>query len=333
MFRIDDVYDEAKKIIGVCDDTKLFRWAGDAVTLISNKADLEGWKGFMDICSRGCSCSEGSICNNPAGCGRRCLALPREVETVIAVNIGGQPALGRDQLFSFHLNGPGDCRTICEFSWADQGNFHSTYKDLVTPAKLVAYLQNPADNGKSVVVFGYDSGGNVLQRQENGVWTKGYRLPTIFGVAVPDDGAPNIARITGVYKDMTVGSIRISTIDDSGATGTLLSILEPDEQIPQYRRIQLNRSCNWARIAYLKSDPTFHSRFDHVPLKSRVAFLLAVQARKSYSELDIASAHTYEADAARLEIEAQNKREAPLYHPVQVIDMSNPKDHYDYDIR
>jgi hypothetical protein len=333
MFQVIDVFDEAKKIIGVCDDTKLFRWLGDAVTLIANKCDTESFKGYLDICSAGCACSEGSDCNNPRGCGRRCIALPREVDTVLAVNIGGQPTLGKDQLFSFHLNGSGDCKTICDWSWSDRGGSHPTYRDLITPAKLVAHLQTSEDNGKQLVVLGYDKDGNVLRRQENGQWLNGYLVPTIYGVALPDTEAPEIARITGVHKDRTAGSVRLATIDDTGATGTTLSILEPDETLPQYRRIQINRSCNWVRIAYRKSNPIFFSLFDHVPLNSRIAFLLAITARKMYGDLQLAEAHSLEADAARLELEAQMVREAPLLHPVQVIDMSNPRDKYDYDIR
>ena len=334
MFRVDDIYDEARKIIGACDDTKLFRWLSDSVSLISNKEDLEGWKGFLDICTAGCSSCDGATqCNNPAGCGRRCVALPREVETVIGVNIGGQPVLGYGQLFSFHLNGPGDCRTICEWKWQDAGKNNCTYRDLPHPSQLVAYLQTPADNGKQLVVFGYDDKGNVLRRQVNGVWQNGYQLPTIYGLAVPDSAAPTVARITGIYKDPTVGSVRLSTIDDSGSTGVLLTVMEPDETLPEYRRIQLNRSCNWVRIAFRKTNPVFSSRYDHIPLKSRVGFLIAVQARKHYADNQIAEAHSFEADAVRMELEAQQMCEPPVYMPIQVIDMSNPKDHYDYDIR
>jgi hypothetical protein len=335
MFRVDDIYQEARKIIGVCDDNKLFTWLADSVTLISNKNDLEGWKGYLDICTAGCkNCDGATTCNNPAGCGRRCIALPREVETVIGVNIGGQPVLGYGQLFNFHLNGPGDCRTICEWKWQDQGNFHCTYRELIHPAKLVSYLQTPADNGKQLIVYGYDKGGNVLRRQDSsGAWINGYQVPTIYGVAVPDVGAPDIARITGLYKEPTVGSVRLSTTDDSGATGTLLTVMEPDETLPQYRRIMLNRSCNWARIAFRRANPIFTSRYDHIALKSRVALLIALQARKHYSDNQIAEAHSYEADAARLELEAQIMAEPPTYNPVQVVDMSNPRDKYDYDIR
>jgi hypothetical protein len=335
VFLVNDVYDEAKKIIGVCDDTKLFRWLGDAVTFVSNKNDLEGWKGYIDICSSGCSSCDGATqCNNPAGCGRRLITLPREVETVIGVNIGGQPVLGYSQLFEFHLNGPGSCRTICEWKWQDQGNYHCTYRDLTHPAQLVAYLSNAEDNNIRVFVQGYDIHGNVLQHQEpNGTWQKGYQIPTIYGYAVPEMESPVIARITGLYKDLSAGNVRISTTDDSGSTGTLLTIMEPDEQLPQYRRIQLNRSCNWCRVAYRKTNPIFHSKWDHIPMKSRAAILFAVQARKHYSDNQISDAHSFEADAARLELEAQQMAEPPIFMPVQVIDMSNPRDKYDYDIR
>jgi len=335
MMRVDDIYDESRKIIGACDDVKLFRWLTDAVGLIANKEDLEGWKGFLDICTAGCrSCEAGTTCNNPAGCGRRCVALPREVDTVLGVNIGGQPVLGFGMLFSFHLNGPGDCRTVCEWKWADQGKMHCTYRDLPEPAKLVAYLQSAADNGKQVLVYGFDDEGNVLRRQDStGAWINGYQVPTIYGVAVPDVGAPVIARITGLYKEPTVGSVRLSTIDNSGATGTLLTVMEPDETLPQYRRIQLNRSCNWVRIAYRRTNPEFTSRYDHIPLRSRLAILVALQARKHYGDNQIAEAHSYEADAARMELEAQQMAEPPVYNPIQVIDQSNPRDKFDYDIR
>lgn len=333
MFIVNDIYDEAKKIFGACDDGQLFRWLGDAVSLVCNKADLEGWKGYLDICTGGCNCQDTSTCNSPAGCGRKCVTLPREVQTVIGVNIGGQPVFGRDQLFEFHLNGPGSCRTVCEWAWTDQGNFHPTYRDLLFPAKLVGYLQSPQDNGIALIVYGFDSNGNVLRRFENNQWLNGYRVPTVYGVALPDADAPLIARITGVYKDRSIGSVRLSTIDDTGANGRLLGVYEPDETTPQYRRIKLNRSCNWVRIAYLKNNPTFFSKYDHVELKSRIAFLLAMQARKNYKDLKYDDAHSCEADAARLELEAQMKSEPPTYMPPQVLDMSNVRDKYEYDIR
>lgn len=317
MFRVSDVADEATKIIGACSDTKLFQWLGDVVSMIANKGDFEGWKSWLDICV---SSADG-----------QCVTLPREVETVLAVNIGGRPTLGYGTLFNFHLNGAGDCRCSCDWSWQDNGNWHSTYRDLITPAKLVAYLQTPDDNGKELVVFGFDKDGNVLRRLEGGVWKDGYRVPTIFGVAVPDVGAPVIGRITGVFKERTIGSVRLSTIDDSGLTGVLLGVYEPNEQLPQYRRIKLNRTCNWVRIAYRRSNPTFTSMDDHVPLKSRMGFLLGVQARKHYHDKQLAEAHAFEVDAVRLELEAQQVTEPTgTFNPIQVFDRDSLKDKTDF---
>lgn len=304
MFRVDDVYDEAKKIFGACNEVQLFRWMGDTVSLIANKADFEGFKGWIDICTAG----------------GQCITLPREVEVVLAVNIGGRPSLGFDQLFNFHLNGPGDCNVSCDWSWQDQGSWHSTYRDLVTPSNLVVYLQTADDNGKEFIVYGYDSAGNVLRHQVAGEWRNGYPIPTVYGVAVPDSQQPLIARITGIFKAASVGSMRLSTIDNSSTTGTLLGIYEPDQTLPQFRRIKINRASPWVRVAYMKSNPTFSSRYDHIPLRSRLGFLLGMQARKRYSDTDIAEAHAFEADAARLELEAQMKVEPPTFMPIQVLD-------------
>lgn len=317
MFLVDDIWDEAKKIVGVCDDGRLLAWLGDSVDLISNKGDFDGWKGYLDICTSDCG---------------RYLTLPREVGSVYAVNIGGKPTLGLGQLFNFHLNGPGDHLRPCRWSWQDVGIF-PTYRDITVPSKLVAYAQNEEDDGKRFIVYGYDSNGNRLRYSEGGKEYDGYPVPVIFGYAVPASDAPVVARVAAIKKDIMVGSSRLSTIDDNGVSGTLLGVYEPDERCPQLRRIVLGTSCKWVRIAYRKSNPNFTSRFDHVPLKSRLALLLAFQARKFYNERNLADAHGFESDAARLELEAQNAVESPTYTPVQVVDWNNIQDKTEPDIR
>jgi hypothetical protein len=198
---------------------------------------------------------------------------------------------------------------------------------------LVAYTSSAADNGKELLVFGFDDAGNKLRRQVNGSWVDGYQVPTIYGYAIPDAGAPLVARITMVQKAETVGPVRLSTVDDSGLTGVTLGVYQPDERLPQYRRIKLHKCCDWVRIAYRKINPTFSSRWDHVPLKSRLALLNAVRAVKYYAETDLGNAHAYEADAARLEIEAQRVAEPPAFMPIQVVDLNGLVDKHDFDIR
>lgn len=316
MFLVDDIWDETQIIAGFCDEAKLFRWIADAVNLTANKADFEGWKGTIDICTTG----DG-----------RCVSLPREVGVVYAVNIGGRPTLGLGQLFNFHLNGPGDCTQACEWSWQDLG-VHATYQDLVTPAKLVAYTASEDDNGKQLIVYGYDKNGNRLQRIESDGRKDGYLVPTIYGYAIPDDEAPEVGRIIRVYKADTLYPVRLSTIDNDGNNGQLLSVMEPDERFPQYRRIKLGRKCDWVRISYRRANTTFTSKADHILLHSRRGFLLAMQAIKAYDDKDLAAAHAFEADAARIELEAQNAIESPTVSPIQVLNANGLKDKSDVDI-
>ncbi len=87
------------------------------------------------------------------------------------------------------------------------------------------------------------------------------------------------------------------------------------------------------RVAYRKINPTFGSRYDHVPLKSRIALLMAVRALKYYHEADLGNAHGFEADAVRLETEAQSAAEPVTFMPIQVVDLNSPNDRRDFDIR
>ena len=305
MFQVAAIIEDAKKIFGTCGQARLFEHIGDALQLVANKGDFDPYTGYIDLCVDD-----------------RHVTLPREVDAILGVNIGGMPTLGRDQLFSFHANGPGDCTLSCNYTWDDKG-YYPTYRDIDTPAKLVADVQLDGDEGKELIVYGYDSAGNVLRQHRGGVFVDGWQIPTIFGYSVPDTEMPLIARVTRVYKEASNGSIRLSTYDSSGSTGVLLGVYEPDETDPNYRRIVLGRDCDWVRVAYRKTSPTITSLYDRIPLRSRLGFTLAMRAVKAYSQPDLASATAFEAHASRLELEAQQVAESATMMPVMQVDMGN----------
>lgn len=316
MFLLSECIDEAKRIVGSCSDEILFRWCADAASLIINKGDFEDQKAYIDICSAG----------GP------CFTMPREVLTVLAVNTCGCPMLGVDALFTWHQNGPGDS-TPCDWRWQDQNFIHSTQRDIVTPSRLVAYLSSAEDNGKRLLVFGYDVNGNRLRHQVGGQWKDGHPIPTLYGYAIPASTDPVVARIVGVEKDITAGPVRLSTMDDSGTTGVLLGVYEPSERLPRYRRIKISKCSPWIRVAYRKTNPVFTSREDHVPLQSRIAFLCALRACKFYHDALLGDGTAYEAHAARMEQEAQSKIEPNLYMPAQIVDLNGLNARDDIDIR
>lgn len=303
MIFVSEIWDEAEEIFGHCNERKLLRWITDSVQLLANKGEVDPLVGYVDMC----------VDNN-------CVTLPREVETVLAVNIGGRPSLGHDVLFHFHLNGPGDFNCSCHYDWFDGGTF-PTYRDLQCPAKLVAQLDSDEDEGKQLWVYGFDEQNRPLRSQVNGAWRDGYQVPTIFGVSVPDASAPTIGRITAIQKQRTVANIRLSSFDASTFTGTLIGIYEPDETTPQYRRIKLSRTgCKWARLFFRKRSLELYSQSDRILLHSRPALLLAMRALKKYGEYDLGTAMQIEAQATRLLTERESVLQIPQGNPIQVID-------------
>lgn len=302
MLTVDEIWDEAQEIFGHCNERKLLRWITDAVELLANKGEIDPLVGFVDICVDG-----------------QCITLPREVETVLAVNIGGRPALGHDELFSFHLNGPGDEWSSCNWDWFNTGRF-PTYRDLSCPARLIAFLDRPEDEGKKIRVFGFDSQNRPLRTQVGDEWEDGYLVPTIYGYALPASSDPIVARITGIVKDVTVGNIRLSSFENSTSTGTLLGIFEHDETKPSYRRIRIAPGSDYVRICYRKRSYELRSQNDRILLHSRPALLLAMKALKKYREEDLGSALQFEVQATRLLTERESVLTSPVGNPVQVED-------------
>lgn len=302
MMVVSDIWDEAQEIFGHCNEAKLLKRITDAVELLANKGEVDPLVGGVDLCVDG-----------------KCVTLPREIETVLAVNIGGRPALGRDELFSFHLNGPGDFSTNCDYTWSNVGNF-PTYRDLRCPGKVIAFLDNAEDAGKAIRIFGFDEQNRPLRSKESGVWRDGYLVPTLFGYAVPETSAPTISRITWIEKARTVANIRLTTFDIGSSSGTLLGVFEPDETLPAYRRIQLNRSADWVRLYYRRRSLELRSINDRILLHSRPGLILAMQALKKYREFDLATAVALEAQATRLLTEKESVLISPTANPLQVED-------------
>jgi hypothetical protein len=313
MFLVSDIIDDAKTILGFNRQDKLFLWLTDAIELLAQKGEIDPLVGYVDICIDGA-----------------CITLPREIETVLACNIGGRPALAHDQLFSFHLNGPGDFSTSCRYTWDDSG-LHPVYRDLRCPSKVVAFLENSEDEGSMLRVYGYDDQQRPLRTKVGTEWQDGYIVPTILGYAVPEAGAPTISRITAVVKSVTAGSVRLSSYDNSTSTGTLLGVFEADETNPRYRRLKIHKATSgWGRLMYRKRTARVRNVNDRILLHSRPALVLALHALKFYRDSDLANGNAYEANATRLLTEREAVLTGIGASPIQVEDRNSIADQEDF---
>lgn len=295
---VANIYQQARKIFGSCDQDTLFGHITNAVEILSNIGDFDPLLGYVDICTQ----------NNT------CLVLPREVDTVLAVNIGGQPTVGRDQMFRFHFNGPGDCKQSCEYSWIDR-NRTPVYQPLGAPSKLVSYVQRAEDANAELWAYGFDAAGNSIRSFNSGAWVDGYQVPTLGSVAMPDGDAPEFMEVTRVRKAITAGSIRLSSYDNSATTGTLLGIYQWDEEEPSYRKIELSQACGFARVAFRRSVFEVNALTDVLPLQSKTAILFMLRALKFYDESDLARGERFELNARRYLVEAAEAHQSNVTMP------------------
>lgn len=305
---VSEVIEEARTVLGKCDNAYLFRRLTDAVKLANNQADFEVNLGQMDIC----------VCDG-------CATLPADVGTVLAVNSGGYPTLIRDQWYQYHINGRGssDC-TPCGYT--DELGRVCTFRDPSSPVLLVAQVENALDSNVEVRVFGWDdSGKRIYTEGEGGILEDGFLVPTAYGFPVPSSVAPAIARIDRIQKPVTNGFIKLIAIDPTTlASHTLIGYYEPWETVPNYRRIKVNDR-SWIRLKYLKAVNDVRGLSDWIAIDNREALLLLLKAVKFRLENQIGQAKEYEIEGMRLLSNEAERLRPPGPQTPQIISNEYPE--------
>lgn len=304
MLTVSQVLGDVKRVLGGADDAVAYQRLNDAVEILSAEADWDPTLGWVDVC---------------VGCDRF-VTLPREVGTVLAVNIAGIPAQAHDFWFKFHLGGPGQFPTV-GYQWNDSLSVPTFRDPPPTALKLGTVLETASDNGKAIRVFGYDLNGVWIKTVEGGVPVDGFLVPTNYGTSVAHSTAPAIRRITRISKVATVGYVKLVTIGvDAGVTLTTIGQYQPDELEPSYRRIQLSRGCSYARIAFRKGEVILSKLTDLLPLHSRYAVILMVKSLRKFDEDRIEDGEKYWNAAVALLTKKQHSVEVPSAPSIQIAD-------------
>jgi len=299
MFTVGKIAPDVKRVLGHCDDDTIINRVNAAVEILTAELDVDPTVGYVDIC----------VDSN------RCVALPDEVEQVLAVNISGRPSQTHDKYWDFNLNGPGlDCNEQSTFDWVDKMAF-ATRTDPTAGFEVVAYLDSAADNNAAVRVYGYDTANRWIVSTEGGETVDGFLVPTVYGTPMPNPDAPLLARITRVSKAVTKGFVRLQTLD-----GTVLGDYRPYETEPQYRRIRLSKKCTWARIMFKKKFFELRTMSDLIPLHSPRAVVLMVQALKKFDEDRLKDGQEYRTMAIDLLKKKQHSVNPPAGPSIQFAD-------------
>lgn len=168
-----------------------------------------------------------------------CITLPRHFETVEAFAICNFPGVVRNEFFEFQgtsygILGPDDCLG----STLVPRGLSPTFDDFFgTTQKAKVYCDVQEATGAYILLQGFDQNFNWIRTQVGGTWIDGER---VLLTTSPQISVNYFTSITAVQKPITNGSVRIYSYDvPSGANVKAISIYEPDETLPQYRRYMI----------------------------------------------------------------------------------------------
>lgn len=278
---VAEFYPQAKQQFANCDEATILARLTDAVRLLSNKGICDPLLGELELC----------VCSG-------CVTLPRDVGTVLGIDVCGQPTLIQDQWFKYHINGPGSsggCGVITEMGQV------CTYRDPSEPFYLLAEVTSAADNNKKLRVFANDVNGNkIFTAGPDGNLYEGFLVPQIFGFAKRNPSVPPISSIYRVQRDATRDFVKLISVRASdGVSQTQVGYYEPDEVLPTYRRIKVPNKTS-VLVKYKKATLQLRNLTDWINIDNFEALRLACRAVKFRGDDKYDQARAAEAEASRI---------------------------------
>lgn len=302
-FRVSDVFEDIKRVLGGCSDAEIYSRINHAIEILACEADWDPLLGYVDLCV-----SDG------------CVVLPPEVETVLAVNVCGHPAQGHDWLASYHLNGSGNGQLLA-WHWQAQRDTAVFRYPHAAGSRLVTQLERSSDSGKNFRVFGYAAGGGWIRTLEGGVWVDGFLVPLQYGSSNYNPNAPLITRVERIEKAETDGYVRLYAQLSDGTDRYRIGTYRPQDIDPSFRLIKITDSgcgCNFVTVAFKKRTEEVSSLNDLIPLHSKYALVLACKALKKMDEDRLDEAISYQQMAVQLLTKKQLSVSPPVAPSIQI---------------
>jgi hypothetical protein len=254
-------------ITGDRDDALFLRVLNDALERIYNGGRWDGLTGIVEF-------------ENPDGF----ITLPRRYSAILGVQLGGHPRSAFTRYYEYNPSGPGDVDEAVGLGFLiDQGD--TPIASPLTADSAVA-LSAPEDTEASVRVFGIDDSGKEV-----------YDSLGAPGVSLAHGGTTStvFSEITAITKPVTVGFVTLT------AGATTLSVYEPYETNPRYRRFKVGTHTDLVIRCLCKrrfipvrsdTDPVFPTNLG--------ALKLAILAVASENASDLPSSEGYWASCFRL---------------------------------
>lgn len=212
------------------------------------------------------------------------ITVPRNVARITDMDVCRTPIRIQNEYYEFLEYGCGLQRPLpaCQSSCAsagcatmqalDRGTFPTTV-DLTAGRKIRAYLTTTADTGRKVFYSGTDNNDDTIYSLENGVQVNGAYLDLVSPFV---DSVPVLNSLTGLFKEITIGPVRIYDVDQDTGDETLLVTLAPGETNPSYRRYfvtGLPTKCNDCDSPAGTVQITAMAKLEYIPVVNDSDFL------------------------------------------------------------
>jgi len=289
---VSDVWYDARDIFGNCNPDVLLARISDAIELLSAKAS-PGWDANL---------AEMSLCTCESY-----VTLPYDVGTPLAVSANGVPSIARDKWYIYHINGTGPKGWVPAGFWDDAGE-RPIIREIKVPSKLLVTLQFATDQNKAFWVYGTDINGTpLITLNQDGTTTPGINLLQNYNPAVATD--VYVKWIDRIVREPTNGFVKLWAVDTVDNLGTLLGHYEPQETQPMYRRVRFPCKSQ-IRMRYRRKTLRVSGLNDFIPLDSRFALQMMMQAVFYYRNKNFAEAAPFEIKAVQFAQEEQKARNA-----------------------
>ena len=201
---------------GVCSDERAFKAINQARRLLWNKRAWSSQEEYVQIC-----------------CVNDCFTLPNRYEQIKLAWVGNESASLADEWFNatnaFALNADQSCHRLI----TEVGGKHVLFRDYTTHFYRLGVMLESAEDIGVTLTF------EVQDQYDT------YHTIKVTGVNPPTLAQSDllIKGVRSVSKPATKGRVRIYAYDTSLEAKTLISVYQPNDVNPSFRRFKAPRTC------------------------------------------------------------------------------------------
>lgn len=211
------------RVLGVCDtDTRIVTFLNEATERMLVWDDFVGTFARYTFCVRDC-----------------CLTLPRQIESIRAFAVCCGPGTVHNDWYEFLANGPGqlECDDCLGPHLLQRGDGYVTHTDITGTDKVLRVVSDQVEvAGLRILLRGFDELGAPVMTQDAGAWIEGEYVAIS---TTPTLTTKRFTSLTQVIKPVTASMTRVYSQSVTDASLVALAQYEPDETLPNYRRIEI----------------------------------------------------------------------------------------------